>query len=354
MTESMCLSIVGIQPRIHKQYRQAYLENKEDLWGLYAEKLPLDLALLDEVLNGRIVLEGDTDLGDYGGVPLQHPQETTDTKIPAYVEGTRQDLTRLNIRNLPLNVIKNIRTHIVKLHGSYYGHMGRVVTMAMELGLKMSKGTVRIAQESRTYTERLIRTGGDNPVLIMYSELKKEFIDFKNYIKSLGLPKLNPKRTKKVNKSTNKLNKAVSILDELKKFKETSFTEQDYKTVLIKVLGQGDNRTVKSDLELLKNAELIRTERKTGLNGIIRYYFVENKLYNEYQGEAANRNFIVKAREMLKDRMQVTRDELEQFISDITGLSDSDSVLDRLDTLELIGLIEQIEPDIPIYNVNST
>jgi len=52
-------------------------------------------------------------------------------------------------------------------------------------------------------------------------------------------------------KRVDKFEKALSTLENVMKFREFGFTDRDYHKCLVKRVGQGDMRTVRSDLVML-------------------------------------------------------------------------------------------------------
>ena len=69
------------------------------------------------------------------------------------------------------------------------------------------------------------------------------------------------KGTVKSFKREDKFEKFLNTLSNIMKFKEFEFTEKDYHSRLVRLTGQGDMRTVHSDLEMLERDNQIKKVR---------------------------------------------------------------------------------------------
>lgn len=359
MVNNSEISVRGVNSFIHKAYRNAYWDDKGKLNGIYTKELPKDIHFLNEVFLGNIELEGDVDLGNYGGIPLRPSQELDCENNHVFRKDERQDLTRICVRNVDENVTKAFKHLIIDKYGRLYGNMGHVLSMAMELKLKMRKGVLKVAKKCRTYAEHVL---GDHIVSPLHEailemtrevqKVRKENQSLKEMFQKLMgmIPGRN--KTRKRSKPNNKLSKAIIVLNELKKCNESSFAGSDYKEALGKCFGQADKRTVNSDLQALKNANLIFECRKAGLFGKIQYCFRENELYAVYNSPAAMGHVIEEIKMGFQGREQVTRNEVLGFIEHVSGLWDVKSLEARLNTLILGGYLTSFGSSGKIFDVH--
>ena len=344
-----------VDPVIHKRYRNAYWSNKGTLRGIYAELLPKDLCFLNEVLYGRVKLEGDWNLENYRHTPRAHSLEHCSSKVTVLMKGQKNDFTRLNVRNVPLNVFKSLKKYLVNAYGSFYGYSGFLVSMAMDLRLKMRLGEVKVLKNSRKYAKHVLSGETISPLHSEVITLKRELEEitkaFKEFWKFLPKNKSCNNVIKQF-KSVSKLDKAVEVLDALKKFNETHFSHDEYGNVLLRLFGQADKRTIKSDLEALKNAEFIIPDLSNRFFGKTRFKFVENKLYGIYNSPKAMRRVVRAFKRKFRDCAHVSKSEILAFIKHISGLNDNKSVLERLNTLLLGGYLSPVSASNEIFKTH--
>ena len=111
---------------------------------------------------------------------------------------------------------------------------------------------------------------------------------------------------------------------------------------MVKLTGQGDPRTVRSDLDMLVADNRIKKIRSNA-NGTVTYQFVENNQYHKYNSELACEKFLEGFKEAFKDVNAFTVDELNSFIFKRDGLYDAQSQYKRLNWLIEDGCVKRHE-----------
>lgn len=96
------------------------------------EELPQDVRFLNEVLCNRIELSGDVELGNYSDGRIVCTRNENEVKVLITYKKQRRDLTRLNLRHVPLGMVKSLKSYLTKKYGYVYGNSGQLVNMAME------------------------------------------------------------------------------------------------------------------------------------------------------------------------------------------------------------------------------
>jgi hypothetical protein len=137
-----------------------------------------------------------------------------------------------------------------------------------------------------------------------------------------------------------KFEKALNTLENVMKYKEFGFSDKDYHKSLVRLTGQGDMRTVRSDLDMLEADNQIKKLRNNA-HGTSQYQFNNNSQYHRYNTELAKKRFIEGFKEAFKDINALTVDELNGFIFDIEGLHDAQSQYKRLKWLITGGWVER-------------
>jgi hypothetical protein len=108
---------------------------------------------------------------------------------------------------------------------------------------------------------------------------------------------------------------------------------------------------VKSDLEVLKTSGKIYTPSKRSLYASETYCFTKNHLYDKYNGFKANKKLFKGFRKEFKGHLQTTEKEIHAFIEKFEGFFDHKSLMERLDCLDLKGLIRPIHEGSTVYNL---
>ena len=144
----------------------------------------------------------------------------------------------------------------------------------------------------------------------------------------------------KSGKAKAKLDKAERILNNLKKRYEHRFTNKEYREPLAKLTGQGDHRTVRSDLKTLEGAGLIRKVR-SGAHGVETYEFTDNDLYHLYNNDSGKTRFFDDVKEKFFMDDAFTVDDLNEFIFEKYELFDDESQNKRLKWLIDEGLVKR-------------
>lgn len=301
--------------------------------------MPQDLCFLDGVLCGNIELEGDVDLSNYRDGRIVRTHDENRDKFPITYKRQRKDLTRLHLRNVPLELVKSLKSYLAKKYGYVYGYSGQIVNMTMELRLKMEKGTVKIVENGRSYARHVLSGVVVSPLQEELMEVRKENQSLKALMKRILSLLSGKNKPAKSNRAQYKLDKAVSVLNEVKKCREVSFTADDYKTALIRCFGQADHLTIKSDVDALKSAGIIFEDRMVGFNGVMQYKFGENDIYSKYNGPVAMRRLLEAFKSEFCDSLQASKHEVYAFIRRVPGLYDSKPLFKRFEVLLIVFLM---------------
>jgi hypothetical protein len=158
----------------------------------------------------------------------------------------------------------------------------------------------------------------------------------------MGKVKKVVKGTIKSFKREDKFKKALKTVENIMKYKEFKFTEKDYHRSLVKLTGQGDMRTVHSDLDMLEADNQIKKTRNNAY-GTSNYQFTNNNQYHRYNTELARKRFIEGFKKAFQNLNALTMDELSEFIFEKDGLHDTPSQYKRLKWLIADGLIKRHE-----------
>lgn len=136
----------------------------------------------------------------------------------------------------------------------------------------------------------------------------------------------------------------------LKRRYEHRFTNKEHKEPLAKLEKQGDKRTVRSDLETLEGAGLIR-KVLSGAHGVETYEFTENDLYHLYNNDSGKTRFFddVKEKFFMDDAFRL--EDLNDFIFEKYELFDEESQNKRLKWLTSDGLVTRREVNPQILKV---
>jgi uncharacterized secreted protein with C-terminal beta-propeller domain len=120
---------------------------------------------------------------------------------------------------------------------------------------------------------------------------------------------------------------------------------------LLHLFGQADDRTVKSDLEVLKTSGKIYVTGKRSLYASETYCFTKNHLYAKYNGIKANKKLFKGFCKEFRGQQETTEKEIHTFIQKLEGLFDYKSLMERLEILDIKGLIRPIHEGSPVYKI---
>jgi hypothetical protein len=348
-----------MNPKLNKAFRAYVIKTHGRLYGCIGKETENALIFYNEIESGRIEIIDETTNSGHDTILVSHAEMENYEKnyIPKKNEKTQYH--RFAAKGINPNILKEFRNNVWDKHGSTYSYISYEFSKALEMYLKSKNGQIKIIKKSRQYAKRVLNHEIQSPLHQDVLELKKtnekilkDNKSLKNILQNLVNQILIKPVVKKEKSIHTKAEKAEFVLDSLKKENKTFFTMEDYELHLINTLGYGDNRTVNSYLNLLKIEKQIKLEDRSGLYGSKKYYFTENRLYKKYNGHKAMVKFIQKFKSTFKDHLQISKTELETFISKVTGLKSVKSIEERLDALSLPGYISESKYSPKIFDIN--
>jgi hypothetical protein len=345
----------------HGAFRNICYVKKGTISGIYINELVRSVENVIKVYNGEleIVELVDTDAASI----LTHNK--TPYKPHNLRENAKTDLKRVSINRIPKNTYNKIMQFIEDNYGTKYGVISDIVNQAMELYIKQEKGFVKLVKTPKRNINNFIYDNKGqinsfdiNNLVEAIKTLNIKMHNLENGIeekvkytvqstfdllpKSINKTKKLAKKTFKSFRRVDKFEKALNTLENVMKFKEFGFTDKDYHKCLVKLTGQGDMRTVRSDLAMLEADNRVKKLRNTA-HGTSKYEFIINDQYHRYNTELARKRFIEGFKEAFQNLNALTVVELNDFIFDMDGLHDTQSQYKRLKWLIAEGYVERHE-----------
>jgi hypothetical protein len=341
----------SLDPMIHKQFKLVSIQKNNGLYGSNVKGINETIELGLRSLAGEIKFEAvepleTMDIRD--GSHTQNVNTDLDLCSEEMVENSckykKKDLTRISVQNIDPQLHKDFKKVLIDKYGTTKGNVGPELSFMMDSYVKVETGVLRIVETGKTVYNHVVESDITQVVKdVLQTELNR------------GVNALRRNSSKKQGKGNikpiSKGEKADIVLCALMKSREESFTFKEYKEFLLHMFGQADDRTVKSDLEVLKTTGKIYTGDKRSLYTPDIYCFTENHLYAKYNGRKANRKLFKKFRKEFKGHLQTTEKEIHTFIQKVEGFFDHKSLTERLDNLDIIGLIRPIHEGSSVYNI---
>lgn len=351
----------GVDVDVHEEFRNIFHQKYGTIHGLYVNELVRAVESVIKVHKQELEI---VELVDHTTVSLlAHNRSPQDPQC--FRKNAKTDLKRVSINRIPKNIYNKIIGFIKANYGSRYGNVSYLVNQAMELYIKMEKGYVKLFERFKSPKNSFIDdTKGQinlNTIKMLSDTVKtlnlkidnlESVIDEKvkvtvqstfNLVNKPVLSMIKSvKNTFKSFRREDKFEKSLKILENLMKYKEFNFTEKDYHRSLVKLTGQGDMRTVRSDLEMLELDNRVKKMRNNS-NGTKKYQFTCNNQYHRYNTELAKKRFLEGFKKAFQDINALTVDDLNGFIFTMDGLYDVHSQHKRLKWLILGGCVERHE-----------
>ena len=341
----------SLDPHIHKHFKLVSIQENNGLYGSNVKGINEAIKLGLRSLAGEIKFEEVKTLKTMNIYDGSHTQNvSTDLNLCSekMVENSykykKKDLTRISVQNIDPELHKGFKKALIDKYGTTKGNIGPELSIMMDSYVKVKTGALRV-----------IETGKSVSKTISESKLVKLMEDIfqRNIQHLLNNFRNNPskKHGKRNIKPVSKGDKADKVLFALMKSREESFTFNEYKEFLLQLFGQADDRTVKSDLEVLKTSGKIYNPSKRSLYTTETYCFTENHLYSKYNGYKANKKLFKGFRKMFHEQHETTEKEIHSFITRFEGFFDYKSLMERLDCLDLKGLIRPIHEGSTVYQL---
>ena len=256
----------------------------------------------------------------------------------------KKDLKRISVQNIDPELHKGFKKALIDKYGTTTGNVGPELSIMMACYVKVNTGVLRVIETGKTVSKTVSES---KLVKLVEDVVQRNIKHFLNNFRS------NPskKHGKRNIKPASKGDKADTVFFALIKSPEESFTFNEYKEFLLQLFGQADDRTVKSDLEVLKTSGKIYNPSKRSLYATETYCFTENHLYTKHNGPKANRKLFKRFRKAFKGHLQTTEKEIHAFIQEFEGFFDHKSLMERLDCLDMRGLIRPIHEGSTVYNI---
>ena len=345
----------------HGVFRQWFFEEHGTLWGVNTIGMIEATELQIKVEKGDLEV---VDLVDSKAhLLLTHTQETVNNCIMRKNQKTQLNRVSFNIPDKKR--ITMIKKYLIDTYGTIHGKMSLLLNKGMELYIKWKKGFVELREVPKKPDNSLISndkgqiTSLDSNMILeafeclqsTFSRLESDVTDIKKFTvqSTLNMPFKAGSKIKKAVKGTvksfkreDKFNKALRILENVMKVEEFGFTDKKFYRDMVKLTGQGDPRTLRSDLDMLEADNRIKKIRSNA-QGTATYQFVENNQYHKYNSELACEKFIEGFKEAFKDVNACTVDELNSFIFKRDGLYDAQSQHKRLNWLIEDGCVKRHE-----------
>lgn len=351
----------NVSPKLHKEFRELYYKKNGSLNRIYTVGISKQLEYVIELFKGNIEIEEIEKIDVLG----QITHDNKNLKTSFMRKNERTDLKRFSIHNIDQNLRNEIQHFLIDQYGTNYGSLSYIMNQAMELYIKQEKGQVKIKETLKKAIKNFI---DDNNGQISLSEISNlvEAVKTLN-LKMDGIENIIEDKVKSTVQSTlkfvqepvnkvknvikgtiksyrreDKFEKSLKTLENVMRYKEFNFTEKDYHRSLVKLTGQGDMRTVRSDLEMLELDNRVRKMRNNA-HGTKTYQFISNDQYHRYNTELAKERFLEGFKEAFQNINALTVDELNGFIFKKDGLHDVQSQHKRLKWLLLDGCVERHE-----------
>ena len=358
---AMGLYPASVDPITHKTFRGTCFTKNGTLNGAYTRELTMALEWVINVFEGKLEV---VDIVDHEArLLLTHTLK--DEKTYIFRKNERTDLTELAIHNVNISLLKRIKHILIDHYATKYGSLSSLVNQAMDLYVKVKNRFVKLVETGNKPLKSFISdeegqfsSVEGNSILRVFESLTSRVIELQNDIKEIkestvqSTSNISSKVGRKVKNVVNgngksgkvkaKLDKSERILNNLKKRYEHRFTNKEYGEPLAKLTGQGDNRTVRSDLETLEGAGLIKKVRSSA-NGVKTYEFTENTEYYKYNSDLGKTKFFDDFKEKFSDQDALTMDDLNKFILEKYELFDAQSQNKRLRWLLAEGLVRRHE-----------
>lgn len=363
--ENKCLSggfyPSGVNPIIHGRFRERSKARKGTLNGTYTKDLTKALVWAMDELDGK--LEKVELVDQEARLLLTHT--TNNVKTHIFRKNERTDLTQLGINKLPIELLNRVKHCAIDHFPKERNKLSCLTNYAMDLWVEVQDDFVKLVKTVKKPNTSFISDEKgqvnlvDNASLFEAVEYLTSTVyelksDIKEIKKSTVQSTLNiiPKAVRKVKnvvnstgKSVNrdvKLVKAVSVLENVMKWNEYGFTVRDYEKSLVKLTGQGDPRTVSSDLAMLESDNRVKKMRNSA-HGTATYQFVDNNQYHKYNTDLAKTKFFKAFHSHFKDVDALKLDELNNLIFEKYGLFDAKSQNKYLRWLIADGCVKRHE-----------
>ena len=337
-----------------------YAKNKTT-YGAYKIELQKGLLWAVDVLDGKLKK---VELVDQKA-DLLFTHMKKGVKPHIFRKNGRTDLTHFTINHLSIELLTRFKRCAIDHFPDKRDKLSCLADYAMDLYVKVENGFVKLVETGNKPVRSFIsdERGQFNSI---NTNNRNELVELINYkfkhleqnigakIESTVQSTLNlvSKPVKRGKKAINgngksgkvkaKLDKSERILNNLKKRYEHRFTNKEYGEPLAKLTGQGDNRTVRSDLETLEGAGLIKKVRSSA-NGVKTYEFTENTEYYKYNSDLGKTKFFDDFKEKFSDQDALTMDDLNKFILEKYELFDAQSQNKRLRWLLDEGYVKRHE-----------
>jgi hypothetical protein len=353
------LSTGNLDPIVHGRFRGGCYEKNGTLNGAYTRELLSVVKKLIQVKNGELkVVEL---LDPEALLLLTHTENNDNNRIMR--KNQRNQLNRASIEKIDETDCNMIKSFLINTYGTLYGKISPLLNEAMDLWFKIYRKRVKLVETSKKSFKSFmcdskgqidsINTNSFFEALEMlnlkFDNLKQ---DMKRTVKDTIQSTLNIvskplKKGKNIINSTvksarrdDKLEKALRIIDNVMKFNEHGFTEKEYHNSLVKLTGQGDPRTVRSDLAMLKAVNKVKKLRNSA-HGTEKYQFTNNDQYHKYNSDLAKNRFFEDFKKAFHDEDALTVNDLNEFIFKKYELYDGKSQHIYLKWLLADGLVNR-------------
>ena len=341
----------SLVPRIHKEFKCVSIQKNKRLYGSNVKGINEALKLYVKHAQGLIdfeKIEPKKIMDPWNGSRNLKENPDSDLCSLELVEDSckyqKKDLKRISVQKIDPKLHKSFKKILIDKYGTFMGNIGPELSHAMELYVKVETGVLNVVETCKTVSKHFFES---DIVKIVEGTVQRIIEPFITPLKR----NMSKKKVKWNVKPVSKGEKALNVLHALMKCREDSFTFNEYKEFLLHLYGQADDRTVKSDLKALKNSYKIFTDDKRSLYTNETYRFTKNHLYAKYNGFKANRKLLKKFRKRFHKYLQTTEKELNVFIQKSEGFFDKKSLKQRLNILDLKGLISPIFQGSSVYNI---
>ena len=341
----------SLDPHIHKHFKLVSIQDNNALYGSNVKGINEAIELGLRSLAGEITFEEVKTLKTmdiHYGSHTQKVNTDLDLCSEKMVENIckykKKDLTRISVQNIDSELHKGFKKALIDKYGTTKGNVGPELSIMMDSYVKVKTGALRVIETGKSVSKNISES---KLVKLMEDIFQRNIQHFLNNFRN-GPSK---KRGKRIIKPISKGDKADKVLFALMKSREESFTFNEYKEFLLHLFGQADDRTVKSDLNVLKTSGKIYNPSKRSLYATETYCFTENHLYTKHNGPKANRKLFKKFRKEFKGHLQTTEKEIHAFIQEFEGFFNHKSLTERLDCLDMRGLIRPIHEGSTVYQL---
>ena len=349
----------GVNPIIHGRFRERSKAKNGTLNGTYTKNLTKALVLAMDVLDGK--LERVELVDQEARLLLTHTTNNVETQI--FRKNERTDLTQLGINKLPIELLNRAKHCAIDHFPNERNKISCLTNYAMDLWVEVENGFVKLVETVKKPVKSFINDN-KGQVTSLNANMVFEALDTLNLkIDSLKqhmertvkdtvqstlniIPKVTDKAkntvmgTVRSHKREDKFKKAEKILDNLMKWNEHGFTIKDYHNSLGKLEKQGDPRTARTDLEMLKADNRVKKVRD-GVHGMATYEFVENNVYHKFNSDLAKTKFFDDFKIEFHDVDALNLDELNELIFDKYELFDARSQKKRVEWLIVDGYVKR-------------